>query len=411
MSIFSKIKQWFSGLLPKHETLTDAEITTESIPVVDQKNHKHVHRHVETLLMVKFWWVGLAIVAVAYIIFQSLSALYLILGAYIISVALESVVLFFERRGLSRGFSLTLSYIILVAVFLSWFILIVPFVFSQMSSMLDTLVSSVRAFQFALNTQWLAVIIQDISWLPGYAKEYVLDIVSNPQFSATIQSDLQNNISQIVGLWTSYAQNIGNIAVSLISGFFSVVAQLGVVVTLAVFFSIEKKMVMRFISGLWGKKDYDFVYAKLDRIYARLGLWLRGQTIVCLCVWIAVFIVLQILALFGFALPSIWSLAIIAWVTNFIPYLWPFLWGIPAVLLAFVNFGGWGILFVFFAYGLIQQLESSFLTPYVMNRTVGISPLLILICLIIGGLVMWFVWVVLAVPIAVIISMVYGEDK
>lgn len=411
MSIFSKIKQWFSWLFPKHEVQVDAQITADSMPVEDQKDHQHVHRHVETLLMVKFWWVGLAIVAVAYIIFQSLSALYLILGAYIISVALESVVLFFQHRGLSRWFSLTLSYIILVAVFLSWFILIVPFVFSQMSAMIDTLVLSVRAFQSALNTQWLAAIIQDLSWLPWYAKEYVLDIISNPQFAATIQSDLQNNISQIVGLWTSYAQNIGNIAVSLISGFFSVVAQLGVVVTLAVFFSIEKKMVMRFISGLWGKKDYDFVYAKLDRIYARLGLWLRGQTIVCLCVWIAVFIVLQILALFGFALPSIWSLAIIAWVTNFIPYLWPFLWGIPAVLLAFVNFGGWGILFVFFAYGLIQQLESSFLTPYVMNRTVGISPLLILICLIIGGLVMWFVWVVLAVPIAVIISMVYGEDK
>lgn len=130
----------------------------------------------------------------------------------------------------------------------------------------------------------MAVIVQDLSWLPSYAKVYVLDIISNPQFSASIQSDLQNNISQIVGLGTSYAQNIGNIAVGLISGFFSVVAQLGVVVTLAVFFSIEKKMVMRFISGLWGKKDYDFVYAKLDRIYTRLGLWLRGQTIVCFCV-------------------------------------------------------------------------------------------------------------------------------
>lgn len=411
MSIFSKIKQWFSWLFPKHEVQVDAQITADSMPVEDQKDHQHVHRHVETLLMVKFWWVGLAIVAVAYIIFQSLSALYLILGAYIISVALESVVLFFQHRGLSRWFSLTLSYIILVAVFLSWFILIVPFVFSQMSAMIDTLVLSVRAFQSALNTQWLAAIIQDLSWLPWYAKEYVLDIISNPQFAATIQSDLQNNISQIVGLWTSYAQNIGNIAVSLIGGFFSVVAQLGIVVTLAVFFSIEKKMVMRFISGLWGKKDYDFVYAKLDRIYTRLGLWLRGQTIVCLCVWIAVFIILQILALLWFGLPSIGSLAIIAWVTNFIPYLWPFLWGVPAVLLAFVNFGGWGIVFVFLAYGIIQQLESSFLTPYVMNRTVGISPLLILICLIIGGLVMWFVWVVLAVPIAVIISMVYGEDK
>jgi predicted PurR-regulated permease PerM len=58
----------------------------------------------------------------------------------------------------------------------------------------------------------------------------------------------------------------------------------------------------------------------------------------------------------------------------------------------------------------IQQLESSFLVPYVMNRTVGISPLLILICLIVSGVVMGFVGVVLAVPIAVIISMIYGQE-
>lgn len=410
MSIFGKIKQWLSSLLPKHQDPVDVDISLDrEVVETETKDHQHVHRHVDTLLMVKFWWVGLAIVAVAYIIFQSLSALYLILGAYIISIALESVVLFFQNRGLSRWFSLTLSYIILVAVFLSWFILIVPFVFSQMSSMLDTLVSSVRAFQVALNTQWLSAVIQDLVWLPAYVKEYVLAIIANPQFAASIQSDLQNNISQIVGLWTSYAQNIGNIAVSLIGWFFSVVGQLGIVVTLAVFFSIEKKMVMKFISGLWGKKDYDFVYAKLDRIYTRLGLWLRGQTIVCFCVWIAVFIVLQILALFGFALPNTGSLAIIAWVTNFIPYLWPFLWWIPAALLAFVNLGWWWILFVFIAYVIIQQLESTFLTPYIMNRTVWISPLLILICLIVGGLVMWFVWVVLAVPIAVIISMIYWD--
>jgi predicted PurR-regulated permease PerM len=199
-------------------------------------------------------------------------------------------------------------------------------------------------------------------------------------------------------------------AVWLLTGFFSVIAQLGIVVTLAVFFSIEKKMVMRFVAWLWGREDYDYAYAKLDRIYKRLWLWLRWQTIVCLCVWVAVFLILTILRLFGFGLPSIWSLAIIAGVTNFIPYLGPFLWWVPAVLLSFVHFGGWGVVVVFLAYVVIQQLESSFLTPYVMNKTVWISPLLILICLIVGGIVMGFVGVVLAVPIAVIISMVYWED-
>jgi len=412
MSIFKKVKSWLSSFFqtPPPKPL-DVDIPTKKSSTEDPKNKQHMHRHVDTMLMVKFWWMWLVIVGLAYVIFQSLNALYLILGAYIISIALESVVLFFSSRWLSRGFSIAISYFIFVSVFLLWFILLVPFVFSQTAAMIDMVVASIKAFQTTLSTQWLVVIVSDINWLPWYAKDYLLEIVSDPQFSGTIQRDLQNNISQIVWLWTSYAQNIGNVAVSLITWFFSLLAQLFIVVTLAVFFSIEKKIVMRFVAGLSGKADYDYLYAKLDRIYKRLGLWLRGQTIVCLCVGIAVFVVLSVLSLFGFALPSIWSLAIIAWVTNFIPYLGPFLWWIPAVLLAFVHFGWWGVVVVLIAYAVIQQLESSFLVPYIMHRTVGISPLLILISLIVWWLVMWFVWVVLAVPIAVIISMLYGEDK
>jgi predicted PurR-regulated permease PerM len=409
MSFFTKIKNAIQN------SFTGPVLDTHDLPISSSKKsavsqEKRMHWHVDTMLMVKFRWIGLAIVWVAYIIFQSLSALYLILAAYIISIALESMILFFSHRGLSRWSAIGLSYLIVFTVFLSWFILIVPFVFSQVSAMIDSFIVSIRALQLTLATQGLTNFISDIAWLPGYVKEYLFDLVSDPQFATAIQSDIQTNISQLIWLWTSYAQNIGNMAVGFLTSFFSVIAQLTIVVTLAIFFSIEKKMVMKFVAGLWWKDDYDYTYAKLDRIYKRLWLWLRGQTIVCLCVWIAVFLVLTTLRLFGFGLPSIGSLAIIAGVTNFIPYLWPFLWWVPAILLAFVHFWWWGVIVVFLAYAVIQQLESSFLVPYVMNRTVGISPLLILICLIVSGVVMGFVGVVLAVPIAVIISMIYGQE-
>jgi hypothetical protein len=87
-----------------------------------------------------------------------------------------------------------------VTVFLSGFILIVPFVFSQMSSMIDTFIASVRSLQVMLATQGLASVVSDVSWLPAYVKEYLLDLIVDPQFAARIQSDIQANISQIIGL-------------------------------------------------------------------------------------------------------------------------------------------------------------------------------------------------------------------
>lgn len=69
--------------------------------------------------------------------------------------------------------------------------------------------------------------------------------------------------------------------------------------TLAILFSVEKKSVMKFVASLWGASSYDYAYAKLDRIYAKLGLWLKGQLILCIYIGIIVYCVLQIMGWIG----------------------------------------------------------------------------------------------------------------
>lgn len=58
---------------------------------------------------------------------------------------------------------------------------------------------------------------------------------------------------------------------------------------------------------------------------------------------------------------------------------------VPAILLGILGYGWRGGLFVLGLYRLIQQSENNILVPMVMYQTLGISPLLILICMIIGG--------------------------
>ena len=104
MSIFQKIKQGLSSLSHKKNPVVETDVTTQDVPTTDENNegHQHMHWHIDTMLIVKFWLVGLVTVVLAYVIFQSLSVLYLILTAYIISIAVESVIIFFWHRGLSR---------------------------------------------------------------------------------------------------------------------------------------------------------------------------------------------------------------------------------------------------------------------------------------------------------------------
>lgn len=410
MNIFKKISQWFTKIFTPRMPVDNMDNISDEIPfVVSEK--KGETPHIDMLFILKFWLIWLVVVGIAYLIFQSLTVIYLILSAYIISIAVESVIMFLWNRGCSRGFSIAITYLFLVAFLLSGLILIVPFLFNQLSTILHILIDSIKSFQTSLATQWLENIITNFYWLPTYAKQSLINIIGDPAFNATIQNDLQNNISQLVGIGTSYAQNIGNIAVSLVSWFVSFITQLTIVVVLAVLFSIEKKLVMRFVSWLRGKEDYNFAYAKLDRIYKKLGLWLKGQLLLCVLIGLLVFVALHVLGWFWFSLPTKWSLALIAWLTEFVPYLWPLLWGLPAVLLWLINFGLWWFVVVFFVYRGIQWIENNVLIPIIMEKTLGISPLLIFLCVILGGLVMWFVWFVLGVPIAVIISMMYKKEE
>ncbi|MEI6671841.1 MAG: hypothetical protein WCL02_00280 [bacterium] len=97
-----------------------------------------------------------------------------------------------------------------------------------------------------------------------------------------MQTQLQQNISQIINLGTSYAQNIGNMAVSAVGSLFTFITQTSIVLTLAVLFSIQKDAVMKFIAGLGGEKKYKLVYMKLERIYKKLGIRLKSQFLLCI---------------------------------------------------------------------------------------------------------------------------------
>ena len=112
---------------------------------------------------------------------------------------------------------------------------------------------------------------------------------------------------------------------------------------------------------------------------------------------------------FGIDLPNKFTLALIAGLTEFIPYLGPFMGMVPAILLGILWYGWRGGLFVLGLYRLIQQSENNILVPMVMYQTLGISPLLILICMIIGGSILWFIGIILAVPIAVIINILFED--
>ncbi len=92
---------------------------------------------------------------------------------------------------------------------------------------------------------------------------------------------------------------------------------------MAIFFSIEKEQVINFIAELAGNRK-NHMYVKLQKMYAKLGLRLKGQAIVCLYVGVATLLLFGLSSwIFGISIPNIGTLALLAGLLNLIPYIGP----------------------------------------------------------------------------------------
>ena len=58
---------------------------------------------------------------------------------------------------------------------------------------------------------------------------------------------------------------------------------------------------------------------------------------------------------------------------------------------------------------IIQQLENHLLVPLVMKKTVGISPVVVVVALLAGSQIAGFIGVILAVPTAVVIQEIISD--
>jgi predicted PurR-regulated permease PerM len=108
--------------------------------------------------------------------------------------------------------------------------------------------------------------------------------------------------------------------------------------------------------------------------------------------------------MFKFALP----LAVIAGVLEIVPVLGPTLALIPAVLISY-SISVPVALAMFAGYLGIQQVESNVIIPKVMNKAVGIDPILVIIGILVGSNLMGPIGSLLSVPVMAVISVLFEE--
>jgi predicted PurR-regulated permease PerM len=159
----------------------------------------------------------------------------------------------------------------------------------------------------------------------------------------------------------------------------------------------------KFISDLVPPANQSVVISLINKIQRKMGMWVVGQMILSIFIFALTYIGLTILGV-----ENALFLAVLAGLFEVIPYVGPFLSAIPAVFFALIQNPPL-VIAVILLYVLIQKTEGYVLVPKVMEKTVGTSPLVVLLALLIGFKVAGILGLLLAVPLAGAVTVVIQE--
>lgn len=191
--------------------------------------------------------------------------------------------------------------------------------------------------------------------------------------------------------------------VSAIWGFVGGVFGVVTILIVAFYVLIDAENIVRALVRLFPRPERARVRDALRRAGEKVSAWMAGQLLLG-----AIIGTTAALGLWILGVPYFYVLALIAGIGELIPIVGPLLAAIPAIAVAFSvsPATALGVAVFFF---LQQQVENHVLVPRVMSRQVGISPVLVIMALLIGGSLLGLVGAILAVPTAAILQVLLQE--
>lgn len=285
--------------------------------------------------------------------------------AYVIMAAMLPAVKYFRKLGLPQVLAVLIPY---VAMFILIFMLIVPlipFVVAQLGSLLT-----------------------------GFPN-YINDSANTLGFK--VDSDqIRDYVSKELG-------SIGKNAIGVTSIVFGGLLSTLTVLVVSFYFLMYTDTFKHKVASLFDEEHRAHVRETMRLIDDKLGAWLRGQIVLCFAIGLTTWIVLSILNV-----PNALPLALIAGLLEILPTLGPILAAVPAVVVALTVSPTLAIV-VAISYLLIQALENNLLVPKIMQRAVGLNPVVVILAIMIGANLMGIAGALLAIPFVSFIIVLFNS--
>lgn len=294
----------------------------------------------------------LALIGIALMLYHLREILIVVFVAYIIVAALNPVVAFLRSRGIPKTIAVIITFFATLTLFILIIAPLVPFFISQIQQLAKSFPSYVQQAAGAIGVQ--------------LDTKEIGKLVSPQQLS----------------------RNALNLAGGVFGGFFSIVSTIAISFYLLLSYDKAKLNV----ASLFSKKHREKAISTIDQVNEKLGGWLQGQFLLSVSIGIITWISLTAIQM-PFALP----LAVLAGLFEIVPTVGPIIAAVPAVIVALTISPNMALVVVIL-YLVIQLLENQIFVPRIMQRAVGLNPVIVIIGVIVGDRLLGIPGALLSVP-------------
>jgi len=283
--------------------------------------------------------------------------------AYVLMASLYPAAKYLMARKVPKIIAITVPYLLVLAFVVLLILPLLPFFVSQIQALFEN--------------------------LPLYVKQSseVLGIDIN----------LTRINSYLNGSFTGLTQNAFAVTGKIFGGVFSIIT----ILIVSFYLLVYHDKLDRFAIAFFPRNLEPAVARVIAQIEEKLGAWLRGQVFLSFAVGGITWLTLTVLGI-PFALP----LALLAGILEIVPTMGPIIAAIPAVIVAFSispTLAGITVL----AYIGIQLAENNLLVPKIMQKAVGLNPIIVITTILIGAKTMGVLGALLAVPFLSVVIIIY----
>ena len=345
----------------------------------------------------------------AYVLYQLKGLLICLIFALTIASAMAPIAEWAEKRKIPRTATVLVIYLATVLVYVVLGASLVPTLKTEGSQLYEKLPKYIeKVADWADSSSIAQGLLQTQSPAPQQPPAEV-NKAEEPQAAAPDQQETttesaKESLAHVAKTFHIKAEHVKGLfskavekTVGMTAGILGLSANVILTLFLAAYFVIEANSLWSDILRWLPNNARGRIKDLIGPLSARLGGFVRGQLLVSLCVGLFLFAGFSLLGL-NYAL----LLGLIAALLNLVPYVGSLIATGSAVLVALNQDGGGPMLaaLVFGLYGLEQWLESSFIVPQILGKSVDLHPLVVLFSILIGGTLLGIAGALIAIPIA-----------